>query len=265
MREIGIPTWQSFLDTVDPMVPTTANQLSYIFRGQSVAEWNLSCSLLRALHATTHIHAIAAEQYSLQQFRSNALRFAPQEDIPPHLPAQPIMEWWSLMQHYGVPTRLLDLTGSPYVAAYFACELNWNQDGAMYFMRRAPIEQSSPKQQKSQSSMEHLKYLLSPGAAHAVRTYFPARVSDRFAAQQGLFLYSENILADLQEDLEKLFEPSMKKSLEPSFAKIIIKKEMKKEFMMKLRTMNVTAQTLFPGVDGLGRFVAEGIRIGLTL
>ena len=37
------------------------------------------------------------------------------------------------MQHYGSPTRLLDITANPLVSLYFACESNFERDGKVYF------------------------------------------------------------------------------------------------------------------------------------
>ena len=46
------------------------------------------------------------------------------------------------------------------------------------------------------------------------------------------------------------------------FLKLIVPKDLKREFLRKLRRMNITAHALFPGLDGLGRSVGELIQLG---
>lgn len=46
------------------------------------------------------------------------------------------------MQHYGIPTRLLDLTRNPLVALYFACSSKQDEDGVVYVWN-GPVARSS--------------------------------------------------------------------------------------------------------------------------
>lgn len=82
------------------------------------------------------------------------------------------------------------------------------------------------------------------------------RATDRIVAQQGVFTVAEQILTDHAERIAQFAEgdPEM-------FSRLIIRHELKAPFLTRLRRMNITATALFPGIDGLGRSVAELIRV----
>ena len=87
---------------------------NWAFRGHANESWTLATPLDRLSRAYEAIRA-DAEEYVLLTFKRRAQHYL--RDLPAELDE---LEWLALMRHHGAPTRLLDWTRSPYVAAFFA-------------------------------------------------------------------------------------------------------------------------------------------------
>lgn len=96
-------TWHRFLEWVDDH-----NSSTWAFRGLGDIDYQLLPSIGRLAH------------YSLP--RERAVLAAFQRRVPQFTPDVGFEQWeyLALAQHHGVPTRLLDWTTNPLVAAYFA-------------------------------------------------------------------------------------------------------------------------------------------------
>jgi hypothetical protein len=86
---------------------------AWAFRGHAASAWHLQPSLERHA-ARKKIGPMKAEQFVTRQFKRAAHQYNREVQDDDEL------EWLALMRHHGAPTRLLDWTKSPYVAAFFA-------------------------------------------------------------------------------------------------------------------------------------------------
>lgn len=117
VREIVVHSLGEFVDVVTPREPdrqTGRRRDTGVYRGASNATRPLLTSLDRLGGMDPPHTKVELEEHILRNF----IRYS-----RPHLDqARPLNEWELLIaaQHHGVPTRLLDWTYSPLVAAFFA-------------------------------------------------------------------------------------------------------------------------------------------------
>ena len=104
--------------------------------------WPLQSSLERIIGSKwSSSEARKFEDFSLEQFKAK-FHLYDRENITPDSK----LAWLSVMQHYGVPTRLVDFTDSCYVALYFALEYyqsSTNADIAVFALDYSCVLDSS--------------------------------------------------------------------------------------------------------------------------
>lgn len=102
------------------------------FRGQVKANWPLLPGIMRSTPGLSEASALA-------RFKQSAAM------LTDHTPGT-AFDWTFLMQHYGVPTRLLDWTESPLVALFFAVDNNGkyrNADAAVWCLKPTELNKNA--------------------------------------------------------------------------------------------------------------------------
>jgi hypothetical protein len=257
-----VSSLRDFFDVAADVLPTTADSsVAYWFRGQSNAQWPLEPSFMRSVkHRRVSAEpAVWLEREALDAFKAQAHLF-----VPPALldKVKTTACWWALMQHHGAPTRLLDWTISPFVALYFAAQFTQDESpGAVWCFCSQRLKGAFEVEHDEIPAFEHpeapawydkwLEKLRNDEIV--IPLTFNYASTERLVAQQGRFTMSfaigsgQNCIAKRVGEHAKMF---------------IIPHACKQELLLRLREMNITGATLFPGVDGLGRSIGELVSLG---
>ena len=105
------------------------------------------------------------------------------------------------MQHHGAPTRLLDWSYSPFVAAYYAVNSQWDLPGAIWLFQEPILVAQMEKKFHVPDGRSFAEFLFQPDAPLAVLPWAPPTLTERITAQQGLFTVALNPLTSHEETL----------------------------------------------------------------
>lgn len=119
--EIKITSLDQYIDRLH----NTVQKGDFAFRGQINHTWEAIPSLLRR----PRLEAIRMQSVMMRELLSNPHTI-------PYLRSQDPVEYMMLLQHFGIETKLLDVTMDPFIALFFACHDPDNheidKDGKVY-------------------------------------------------------------------------------------------------------------------------------------
>jgi len=244
-------SWREFDDAIaaaDSGSGEPHARSSLVFRGLARATYRNRSSIERSGHG-----AAALEPHLIRNFRKYAHR---------EQPGPSMWDWLSLAQHHGLPTRLLDWTFSPLVAAHFATATSpgaeavvWAVDCVQAHQQlpgelRDPLEAEGAMVFTTELLAEHSPTLEALDAlgdeAPFVLFFEPPSLDDRIVNQSAVLSVMSGAAASMDDWLDD------HEGLAHAWR---ITADAKAEIRERLDRVNINERVLMPGLDGLAAWL----------
>lgn len=278
-----IESLSQFLDCVGQIKnekKTTADvRCSTLYRGQADISWNLSPSLCRSglFHVENllmrELYHVCPEEFGNDRF-DNLVK----------------------MQHFGLPTRLLDVTTNPLVALYFACNKLNNNNGTVFIFPNMPVSWSSspivelfmkftyengtiyttqsqlvssflqeePKLCKALHISDDVRFLQL--VTHPAYAVMPLQSNARIKAQDGVFflfgisLEKQGGVCGSNRKLINPIECKTPQEIWKSATQLVIPYEKKDAILYQLDLIGINEKKLFPDLSHIISHTVEHVR-----
>jgi hypothetical protein len=247
-----VHSWDDFIKVV------SSHKGRWVYRGQRQG-WPLQPSLERYICAWGCDIALSP-MIERQMIRDFQRRYPDPADTAIQ---QDTLYCLALMQHHGAPTRLIDWTYSPFVAAKFAAEegtkgaviwcLNtkWCRETAEGVVGD-DLKRRDDDAHRNDDTFRPI-YLDAPRPFVCLEN--PLRLNQRLILQRGTFLCPGDISVGFQQNLKAMSGWD----LEQHLVKLVLRLDKKEvaRFSYHLKQMNMTSALLFPGFDGFASSFRE--------
>lgn len=285
---------QGFLKIVDTLEQTYGPEIRdagisrwTLYRGHSDELYQPEPNIYRAFEGTPAFYT--NEQLMIQE----VVRLMPDEFVGLNA-----FQTLAKLQHYGLPTRLLDVTTNPLVALFFACVGSQDLDGEVVVFPNQPVfgEDSLEVEWLSNWALkgrwgvateqeifdavglnrtdEAPELELRPELLKALTQRFtavrPKHTNDRLRSQSGAFLIAGVTIDSYTHENDDLFirphrglmDPitGIDESVEIHEPRIIVESGAKTRILRQLNQVNINWSTMFPDPQNIIKYVHDGFR-----
>ena len=283
LLETTLDDWRQWDKVKELIVPLD----EWCFRGQGDSTWGLKTTLERPFVKSPTLKEFVFGENQFQREKKILFHFKRgAHNYTSNLPKNDNdnLEWLSLIQHYGGLTRLLDFTYSLYIAAYFSITSAVKQ--ATIWAINLPILEEKLRHDFSIQYTSHEEKIIrhqkiastfidnESAMVNYIFNVEPSHLNDRMSLQRGLFLFPCNIEDPFEYNLMNMFdlkhdnilnntnkipfdEIDTHKLIKYLVLKINLPKITHNAIRYDLIKMNITSATLFPGLDGFARSLAQ--------
>lgn len=260
-----------FVSRIERRAPNSAK--AHLYRGHDVAGHKMSPSLLREKGNRRHEKNIFRELLAI-----HPTEFADDRGV---------FEQLVRMQHFSLPTRLLDITYNPLVALYFACKEKQGNDGELLRIDVSPSdiryfdsdtvsvianlsnlsgnERDALRKMKSDADVAaspegkrllqfikaekpYFEPLIQASHLKGVFAVKPRQTNRRLLAQQGAFLIF-GLNGEISDD----------NSMGINVTRTPIPRDIKPKIISALDRINVNASTIFPDIESAAKYIMSKV------
>ncbi len=225
----------SFLEEINKgtHVHNKNGNIVLIYRGQKDEKWDLMPRIGRKEFNFVGPDFVKRERELIDEYRRLSR---------PYLNSELLTNEWDLLsvaQHHGLPTRLLDWTTNPLVALFFA----FHEKDETIENRKVWLLLLEKEELVNCSSTN-------PFDLHLTKAFNPNHITPRLIAQNGLF--TVHFYNNKTNQFVKL---NKHKKYKVRIVEFPIENKAREEILTQLDILGINEFTLFPGLDGLSKYL----------